>query len=139
MEDRLKNSRELVEELRQEWKAMWWRRIDDKVRAESIADKTYKRLFVDRGTILMATRKYKPPEFDEILARYLSPTEMERANPNPIRGGVRKFIREYITAQNSPRSKRIKEMSKKQKKVKKAQQLKKGGRGWLHLSECSSS
>jgi hypothetical protein len=133
MDNRSENLREFVENLRQEWKTMWWSRIEDKVRAESIADKTYEHLFVDRGTILMATRKYSPPDFQKILAEYLQPEEVGRANPSPTTGGMGKFIREYIVTQNTPKSRR-KEVSAELENMKKHQQLKKGGRGWLHIS-----
>lgn len=117
-----------VEELRKEWKSMWRSRIEDEVRAEGIADKTYERLFVDRGMILIATRKYKPPDFQEILENHLSPEEISRYNPNPIFGGIRKFIREFILLKNERREAMLKEMEK----MKKHTQLKKD-RGWLHL------
>jgi len=133
METIHENLREFVDELRQEWRIMWRLRVDDKVRAEGISDKTYERLFVDRGTILIATRNYNPPNFNEILGRHLSPDETERLNPNPVRGGVRKFIREYITTQNKAGTRR-REVSTELENMKRRQQLKKGGRGWLHFS-----
>ena len=123
-----------MDELRNEWKAMWHSMIDDKVRAEGIADKTYERLFVDRGLILFATRNFSPPEFHEILKKYLSSDEAERFNPNPIRGGVRKFIRDYITVKKKSSSKLKEETRVELEKMKSHQQLKHGGRGWLQLT-----
>lgn len=134
METVQENWKEFIDELRQEWRIMWRLRIDDKVRAEGIADKTYNRLFVDRGTILIATRKYKPPDFREILGRYLSPEELERFYPNPVRGGIRKFIREYIITQSKSKLRRREKVSSELEKMKRHQQLKSGGRGWLHFS-----
>jgi len=127
------NVREFVDDLRQEWKLMWRSRLDDKVRAESIADKTYQRLFVDRGLILFATRSFKPPEFHEILKKHLTPAEAEMLNPNPVRGGIRRFIREYIQVRNKATSKRRQETRAALEDMKQHQQLKHGGRGWLHL------
>ncbi|MDH5462463.1 MAG: hypothetical protein OEX09_09630, partial [Candidatus Bathyarchaeota archaeon] len=55
--------REFVQELKQRWRILWRHRIDDKVRAEGIASKDYDLLFVDRGTVIVATKDYKPPKF----------------------------------------------------------------------------
>jgi membrane-bound lytic murein transglycosylase B len=128
------DKKELLENLRQEWKTMWRSRFDDKVRAEGIADKTYERLFVDRGLVLFATRGFKPPEFHEILRKYLTPEEVERFNPSSIRGGIRKFIREYITVFNKIGAKRVEETRAELENLKSYQQLKHGGRGWMHFS-----
>lgn len=128
------NLSEFVDSLRQEWKLMWRSRLEDKVRAESIADKTYDRLFVDRGLILFATREFKPPDFQEILKQHLTPDEAERINPNPVRGGIRKFIREYITVQNISRLRRKEEIRATLEYMKQHQHLKHGGKGWLHFS-----
>ena len=131
------NLTEFVDGLRREWKLMWRSRVDDKVRAEGIADKDYERLFVDRGLILLATRKFKPPEFHEILERHLTPEEAERVNPNPIRGGIRKFIREYIVVQK--KGNRREEARSELEAMKSYKQSKHGGRGWLHFSMSRAS
>ena len=129
-----KDLRLFVDELRIEWKRMWNSRIEDKVRAEGIADKTYERLFVDRGLILFATRNFSAPEFHDILRKYLSSDEAEKFNPTPIRGGVGKFIRDYITVKKKSSSKLKEETRVELEEMKSHQQLKHGGRGWLHLS-----
>ena len=126
------NLKEFVDEIRREWKLMWWSRFDDKVRAEGVADKTYERLFVDRGLILFATRKFRSPEFREILERHLTPEQAERVNPNPIRGGIRKFIRDYIVVQE--KGVRRDETRAELEAMKSYQQPKHGGKGWLHFS-----
>ena len=129
----MNSKKELVDNLRREWKAMWMSKIDDVVQAESIADKTYEKLFIDRGLILSATRNFKPPEFREILSKYLSSEETERFYPDHIRGGVRKFIREFIVSNKPVRSQREQWISDIYT-MKKKQQSKHGGRGWLHYS-----
>lgn len=128
-----------MDELRKDWKLMWSSRIEDKVRAEEIADKTYERLFVDRGLVLLATRNCNPPEFHEIVEKHLTPVDAERFNPTPVRGGVRKFIKEYIIVQNKSRAQLIEETRAALEGIKKHQQLKHGGRGWLHQSLKASS
>ncbi len=57
----------LVGELKTEWKKLWEERVDDKIRAEGIAKNDYSRLYVDRGTIIHATRDYKAVNFKDIL------------------------------------------------------------------------
>jgi len=120
-----------VEDLRWQWKTLWRERIDDRVRAEGIASRVFPDLFVERGTIIIATRDYKPLNFREILEAHLQPDVVEIVNPSPSRGGVRKFIREVIMKQegNGKRGR----PSPPKPKPSKDQQLKGGGRGWLHF------
>jgi hypothetical protein len=123
--------REFVDGLRQRWKYLWRDRIDDKLRAEGIASEDYDLLFVDRGTVIVATRDYKPPRFRKILERHAEEKQpIVVAVPDPIVGGWGKFVRdaihkhERVTKQGRPvPSEREKER----------QQLKKGGKGWLHV------
>jgi len=122
--------KELMEELRKEWRALWWERIDDKVRAEGIADKDYNRLFVERGTVIFATRKFRMLSFREILQLH-GVIDVDRiVGPHPSVGGWGKFIRTVIANQRSSKRKRCAQQYFEEEKKK--QQLKKGGRGWLH-------
>ncbi|MGB9756523.1 MAG: hypothetical protein ACPLVJ_01920 [Candidatus Bathyarchaeales archaeon] len=125
------NNAELVEELRKEWKTLWRQRIDDKVRAESIANEDYSRLFVERGTVIFATRKFKMLSFKEILQLHGIVDFEGVISPSPSVGGWGKFIRTVIAAQNS--LKKVKRAQIYREEVKEKQQLKKGGRGWLHF------
>ncbi|HDD69926.1 MAG TPA: hypothetical protein ENG19_02230 [Candidatus Bathyarchaeota archaeon] len=125
-------SKELVEELKKEWRSLWRERIDDKVRAEGIADKDYGMLFVERGTVIFATRKFKMLSFREILQLH-GVIDVDRAvGPHPSVGGWGKFIRTMIAPQRSSRLGRIKRTRRYFEGEKQKQQLKKGGRGWLH-------
>jgi hypothetical protein len=122
---------EILEELKIQWKGLWRERIDDKVRAEGIARKDYSTLFVERGTVIFATRDFKMLNFREILELHRIIDIDRIIPPNPNTGGWRKFIRTAITSQNKPqRTKRATQFSHDEKQ---RQQLKKGGRGWLHL------
>jgi hypothetical protein len=124
------NNVELIEELKEEWKLLWRERIDDKVRAEAIANNDYSRLFVEKGTVIFATRKFKMLSFNEVLQLHGLVNADSIMPPNPSVGGWGKFIRTVIAAQNS-----LKRVKRKQMYVceeRKKQQLKKGGRGWLH-------
>jgi len=124
--------KEFVDELKARWKMLWRERIDDKIRAEGIANRDYSKLFVERGLVIVATKDYKPLDFVEILQQHIPFEVSDRVvPPNPSVGGWRKFIRAYISKQRRftkrgrpiPREARHKER----------QQLKKRGRGWLHF------
>jgi hypothetical protein len=120
-----------IDELRGQWKLLWRDRIDDKVRAEGIADKDYSSLFVNRGTVIVATRDCKPPDFVEILEKH-KPTEVDNVvPPNPFVGGWGKFARTMLSRQKRFSRRGRPAIPKPERD--KNQQRKKGGRGWLHL------
>jgi len=124
--------KELVEELKKEWRTLWRERIDDKVRAEGIARRDYCLLFVDRGTVIFASRNVKPPDFHEILKKWLSPDKPYAVPSDPRVGGWGKFIRtELRKAVAHTRARRYENVQTLRKRKK--QQLKKGGHGWLHI------
>ncbi len=120
--------KEFVDELRTDWKHLWRNRLDDKVRAEGIAKQDYSKLFVERGTVIMATRDYKPLEFFDIVKEYLEFDAEKAVPPNSTIGGWGKFIRNNIRKQK----KSTRRFSPPKPTRKKGQQQKKGGRGWLH-------
>lgn len=117
--------------LRESWGSLWRSRIDDKVRAEGIASNHFPELFTERGDIIFATRDYKPLSFSEILEKHLPRDVVDKVNPSPSMGGVRKFIREMVTKNRVERRKDplVKDAPKKKPK----NQRKQGGRGWLHM------
>lgn len=115
-----------VKELKGHWKYLWRTRIDDKVRAEGIASGEFPKLFVEKGTIIMATKDYRPPNFHEILKKYMPDAIADQVNPNPVDGGAGKFIREVA------RSRRNRRRDDPPRPKPKIQQHKHGGRGWMH-------
>ncbi|UCE16195.1 MAG: hypothetical protein JSV12_00835 [Candidatus Bathyarchaeota archaeon] len=120
-----------VDELRTQWKKLWRDRIDDKVKAEGIACQDYSSLFVDRGTVIVATRDFKPVDFVEILEHH-KPSDVPNAiPPRPAVGGCGKFIRNTLSKQK--RFTRRERLAPLKKGHSKNQQKKKGGRGWLHI------
>lgn len=125
----MKEKKQFVEDVKRQWKAMWRQRIDDRVRAEGIADEDYSLLFVERGTVIVATRKFRPPDFLEILRRHNGTDVGDVVPPSPYVGGWGKFIRTVLKKQLrlGRRRRRRPEPVRKER-----QQLKKGGRGWLH-------
>lgn len=125
--------KQLLDELRKEWRMMWWERIDDRVRAEGISDKDYSKLFVEQGTVIIATRRFTPPDFYEILQRHIMCDVSEVVPPLPSVGGWRKFVRTTLKDQQ-PHTGRRRRSAPPEIRQKKSQQQKKGGRGWLHFT-----
>ena len=122
--------KELIEELKEEWRELWRQRIDDKVRAEGIANKDYSALFVEQGTVIVATRDYKPLDFREIFDRRRIFDLDRLVPPHPTVGGWRKFIRAVIADQGLHRRKTQFQPTL---PLNRKQQLRKSGRGWLHF------
>jgi hypothetical protein len=118
-----------IDNIKEEWKTLWKNHINDKVRAEGSANKTYSLLFVEQGTIIKATRDYKALELKEIL-RLHKIQNIERAlGPHPSVGGYRKFAKQVLNKQNRNRSL---EKDLLNQNLQKYTQRKKCGRGWLH-------
>jgi hypothetical protein len=123
--------KQFLDEFKDEWKSMWRNRLDDKVRAEGIVDKDYSLLSVDRGTVIIATRKFKLLDFRELLRNHeLAQAAEMIIQPNPLVGGWGKFVRTALVTQNLKRQ-RGRAASIPYRNA--GQQLKKGGRGWLHI------
>lgn len=122
---------EFRKKLKEEWKKLWLERFDDKYRGEGVAVKNYPLLFIDSGTVIVATRKYKPPSFFEIVKNWAEnfniTTPSQILPPHPSVGGWGKFIKTHFKKLKSER-KNLYEPQKPKGKL----QLKKGGRGWLH-------
>ena len=121
--------KEMVEEIKVQWKDLWQERVDDKVRAEGVATNDYSKLFVDRGTIIHATRNFKLLSFRDILEQNQIQNSDRLVPPSPLVGGWTKFIRTSITCPKLGRKRRALDYVE---PVKVKQQPKQGGRGWLH-------
>jgi hypothetical protein len=122
--------KEVVEELKVQWRKLWQERVDDKVRAEGIAIDDYSKLFVEKGTIIHATRDFKALNFREILEQNQIADAERFIPPSPQVGGWIKFIKASIISQ---RKRKITRASLYCEAEKEKQQAKKGGRGWLHV------
>jgi len=123
------NQKAFIEEVKTEWKKLWSERFDDKIRAEGIALNDYSQLFIEKGTIIHATRDFKALNFKEILEEHDVLNAERYIPPDPQVGGWTKFVKTNITNQKTQR-KRLKQQTFEKKAEK--QQLKKNGRGWLH-------
>jgi len=124
------NRKQLVDELKVQWRTLWRDRIDDKVKAEGIANIDYSLLFVERGTVIIASRDYKPLDFYEILEQHGVHNADNVVPPNPSVGGWGKFIRSVLRKQSFIRRDRPASLELNRKKE---HQQKRGGRGWLHI------
>jgi hypothetical protein len=124
------SQKEMVDELKVYWKKLWQERLDDKVRAEGVATDDYLKLFVEKGTIIHATRDFKALNFKEILEQNQIANADRFVPPPPQVGGWTKFVKTNITSQRKRKNTRA-SLYREDKKEK--QQPKKGGRGWLHI------
>ncbi len=129
VKDKAETEKTLVEQLRVQWKLLWSERFDDKVRAEGISAGDYEELHVQKGTVIQATRDYKPLNFKEILEEHKVENVERHIAPSNQIGGWSKFVKTQIT--NNPRKKRVAPEIGETKKINN-NQPKKGGRGWLH-------
>jgi hypothetical protein len=93
--------KEIVDELKVEWKKLWNERVEDKVRAEGIAVDDYSSIFIDKGTIIHATRDFKALDFKDILEKQGVINVERYVHPNPHVGGWGRFVRDNITNQTS--------------------------------------
>lgn len=123
------SQKEMVDELKVQWKRLWQERVDDKVRAEGVASAEYVQLFVEKGTVIHATRDYKALNFKEILEQNQIANAERYIPPSPQVGGWTKFVKVNITSQRQRKSTRALLYCEPKKEK---QQPKKGGRGWLH-------
>lgn len=119
----------MIERIREEWQQLWHERIDDKVRAEGVANRKFSLCFVDQGTIIAATRDFKPLDLKEIFNLNRIQNAERLIPPPPKVGGWHKFARTVLNKQKRNRSFFS---EKAQPKCVKNLQRKKGGRGWLH-------
>jgi hypothetical protein len=119
-----------IAEIKSQWKQMWQERYDDHVRAEGVAFQDYDHLFVERGTVVLATRDFKLLSLKDILELHKVANAERLVGPSPHVGGWGKFVRTHISNRKPASRRRVREFVVDEKKP---QQLKKGGRGWLHV------
>ena len=120
----------LVSEVKAQWKRLWQERIDDPVLAEGVASMDFDKLFVERGTVVLATRSFKLVTLREILERHKVVEAERHVPPSKHVGGWSRFARTRLPSYESARRRRGFAVSR---DMGKKQQLKKGGRGWLHV------
>jgi hypothetical protein len=88
-------------------------------------------LFVEKGTVILATRNFKLLSFREVLEQNGVVDAGRFVPADPRVGGWGKFIRTSIAGQKARG--RIRRAVSYLSDKKERQHLKKGGRGWLHV------
>ena len=120
----------VIDELRKQWKNLWQERLDDKIRAESIATSDYSLLFLEKGTIICATKDYKSVNLREIIDQHQISNPDRFIPPDPKIGGLTKFIKRNFPNKSSHKQNQRNYAHIKPNK--KQCHRKKGGRGWLN-------
>ena len=123
------SEKEVINELREQWRQLWNKRRDDSLKAESIATQTYPSLFVERGTVIHASRDFKPLSFKEILSLHQIDKYGRYLPLTPEIGGWGKFVKTHINTQKKPLQKH-KLIRHELKKERTKSNKKKSG--WLH-------
>jgi hypothetical protein len=85
---------------------------------------------VERGTVIHATRDFKPLNFKEILETHKVENPERYVEPDYRVGGWNKFVKTEIT-NHKPQEQPHPSATPKKRDSK---QAKKGGRGWLHTT-----
>ena len=75
---------------------MWNERYNDKIKAEGVSAQNYDLLKVDKGTIIHATRDFKPLNLKEVLEENKIETPDRYISPNPQIGGWNKFVKTNV-------------------------------------------
>lgn len=119
---------EFRKRLKEEWRLLSQELFDDRVRAEGIAVRDYPLLLVDRGFVVFANRDAKTVSFSEIVDFWVSQNVLYA--PDASVGGLSKFIRLELRKLAHPSATKFEDY--RPNHVSEKQQLKKGGRGWLH-------
>ena len=122
-----KEKRIFVEELKRQWRLLWRERIEDRVRAEGIADRDFSLLSVERGTVIIATKDYKPLDFKQVLQQHKLVDAENVVFSNPEVGGWGKFAREALG-----KSGQVRRQQSFMKPAPARGPSKKCGKGWLH-------
>lgn len=125
--DRAKSD-EFRRKLKEDWGLLWEERFDDRTRAEGVSTQDYPLLLVDRGFVIFASRDAKTPCFREVVEFWASQGRVYA--PDSVAGGWGKFARAHLARRSERR--RAWESKGFSKGGCVGQQLKKGGRGWLH-------
>jgi hypothetical protein len=120
---------EFKTKVKDEWSRMWTERFDDRVRAEGVVVRDYPLLFMNQGSVIFASRDAKTPSFSDIVTYWASTGSVY--SPEPAVGGWGKFIRTELKKTAQPRAREFRDWIPDGAPVK--QQLRKGGRGWLHV------
>ena len=105
-----------------EWDDLWQSKKDDKLVAESISNKKYVWIDIEKGEIIRDS-KHCSLDFHNILEKNYGMDDAAKINPDPEIGGYKKFIRDnFIKMKTQQKAPKI--------KVDLNQAQRKGGKGW---------
>lgn len=130
---RAEAQKQLILELKAQWKLLWSERFDDRVRAEGVSVNDYAILDIEKGTIIHATKDFKILNLKQILEKHKVENPDRYVQPDVNVGGWNKFIKTEINgkvAKGSRAEAYVAEKKKTQSKKVDSRQSKK--RGWLH-------
>lgn len=126
----LRSQTEIVlDDVIEEWKALWRDRCNDKVKAEAMANRDFSLLRIERGTVIAAPRAFKPLDLRNILKNHRACDVSHVVPLHPSTGGWRKFARTVLIRQSRAR---VGKRSSQKRSRERYLQRKKCGRGWLH-------
>lgn len=126
-----KPAQHINHQIRKEWRELWDHKIEDKVAAEDVARRNYELLFVERGTVIQATKDYQPLDLREIREKNEKMLGVKLTQPNPQIGGWRKFSKDVLAKQTRWRSMPPRTRQQPSPPAS-SPNRKKAGRGWLH-------
>ena len=118
------------QKIQQQWRDLWDYRFQDKWAAEDVARKTYDLLYIEKGTVIQATKNYQPPNLSNILKLNEKTLRVRLTYPDPNTGGWHKFYRQVLAEQPRWRNNIMKRKMARQNEKNALQR--KGGRGWLN-------
>lgn len=128
---RAEAQKQLIDQLKTQWKLLWSQRYDDRVRAEGVSVNDYAILDIEKGTIIHATKDFKILSLKQILEKYQVENADRHIPPDVNVGGWNKFIQTEIRGKATKGSRAV-AFKAEEESGKKKQQPKKSGRGWLH-------
>jgi hypothetical protein len=128
---RAEAQKQLIEDLKAQWKLLWSERFDDRVRAEGVSVNDYAILDVEKGTIIHATKDFKILNLKQILEKHKIENPERYVQPDVHVGGWNKFIKTEISGKTKKGNRAAAYEEEKKTKKNANQQPKKGGRGWL--------
>ena len=126
-----RNTTYFRKEIRKEWKALWDQRIEDKQIAEDVARRDYDLLFVETGTVIRASRLFKPLDLEEIIDENERLLGLNLHELKSDEGGYRKFAKNILSKQSKGGRAHLRRYELSAKNVRNCPP-KNAGRGWLH-------
>jgi hypothetical protein len=130
---RVEAQKQLIKELKAQWKLLWSERFDDRVRAEGVSINDYAILNIEKGTIIHATKDFKILTLKQILERYINENPERYVAPDVNVGGWNKFIKTEINGK-SKRGSRAAAYIADKRTAKKSPNQQSKKRGWLHTT-----